>query len=92
MVHILVRLTVADLPRFLSEYASLTDVQYRAHGWRRSDVFQVVDDEHEVVLLLGWDDRASFENFLKDPTVWQKMTGTGEPKIAFLKAIGEFSR
>lgn len=92
MIHILVTLTVADLATFLREYRALADVQYRAHGWRRSQVSQVEDDEKEVVLLLGWEDRAAFEGFLKDPTVWQTMTGIGTPKVTFLKDIGEFSR
>jgi heme-degrading monooxygenase HmoA len=91
MLHVLIRLTVVDMPTFLKEYATITNVQYRAHGWRHSQVFQVVDSEKEVMLMLVWDDRAAFEGFLKDPTVWQTLSGIQAPKVTFLKMLGEFS-
>ena len=61
-------------------------------GWQRSLVFQVIDDEHEVVMLLGWDDRAAFESFRREPTLWQTMTGVRDHKTSLLKEVGEFSR
>ena len=92
MITILDRVTIEELPQFISVFATRVAEMRRGHGSRRAQVFRVSEEEKQVVVLFDWESRAAFDGFLNDPAVRTTMASSGtvgRPEFTFLEPIAD---
>lgn len=93
MIHILVTVSMADLPTFLGTFSTRGALLRQQHGSKGSTVFQVQEQDGKALILFQWESKAAFEGFLSDPDVRESMktSGTmGPPEITFLTELAQF--
>jgi heme-degrading monooxygenase HmoA len=93
MIHVLSRVTIDALPRFLETFSTRGLEARRRFGSAGSQVFQELSDERTVCVLLTWDSAEAFERFAADPEVRQMMQDggiQGTPESTLLTKVAEF--
>ena len=61
-------------------------VARKAHGCIREELFRAHGDDHTIMNVMRWPDRASAESFLADPSLadaFARAGVTGEPRFGF---------
>ena len=94
MVHILAKVAIEDLPKFMGVFSTRGAEMRRKHGSHRAQIFKVEEESNQMVVLFEWESREAFEGFLEDPTVRETMqsSGTqGRPEFTFLEKVGELT-
>ena len=92
-MYVLGKVSIEDLPKFISVFATRGAAKRGEHGCRGSQVFRAADDENTVYVLLQWDSREAFDAFRSDPSVPEAMKSggmTGPPEFTFLEKVAEF--
>jgi heme-degrading monooxygenase HmoA len=92
MIHILAKVSIEDLPEFISVFSTRGAEMRRKHGSRNSQIFTVPEQSNQVVVLFEWDSKEVFEGFLNDPVVKETMqsSGTvGRPEFTILEKLAE---
>lgn len=103
MIHVLGRVTVKDVPHFISIFATRGAEVRRYHGSSEAQLFRVIgqpqegahqpDDMQHVVVLFAWESREAFQGFLDDPNVRETMKVAGitePPEFTILEEVGLF--
>lgn len=93
MVYVLGKVSIEELPTFVSVFATRGAAKRGEHGCRGSQVFRAADDENTVYVLLQWDSREAFDAFRADPSVPETMKSggmIGPPEFTFLEKVAEF--
>ena len=98
MIQVLGKVTIQDLPQFISVFATRGAAARRRHGSRRAQMFHVADpqpgsDADHVVVLFTWESREAFQVFLDDPKVREVMKEAGiigMPEFTILDEVGKF--
>ena len=90
MVHILARVNIEELEKFISVFATRGAKMRAKHGNTGSRVFTVQDNPNEVQVLFAWESKEAFEGFQNDPAVKATMqaSGTlGRPEFVLLDLL-----
>lgn len=93
MIHILAKVSIEDLPKFIGIFSTQGAQMRRKHGSRKSQLFTVPEQSNQVMVLFEWDSKEAFEGFLSDPLVKETMqsSGTvGRPEFTILEKLAEF--
>jgi quinol monooxygenase YgiN len=93
MIQILGRVSIEDLPKFISVFATRGAEMRKKHGCLMSQVFKMKNETNRVVLLFDWESKEAFEGFLNDPMVKETMKSGGTlapPEFTFLEKVAEF--
>ena len=64
-------------------------VSRKEHGCIREELFRT-GDEHTIMNVMRWPDRASAEAFLADPSLGEafgRAGATGEPRVTFWESV-----
>src|SRR5215472_9755112 len=62
----------------------------KEHGCITEELFRAEGDEHTIMNVMRWPDRASAESFLADPSLAEAMARagvTGEPRFTFWETV-----
>ena len=92
MIHILAKVSIEELPRFIGIFSTHGARVRRQHGSRGSEVFTVPGESDRVVVLFEWESREAFEGFLRDPATQAMMSSSGtlgRPEFTFLEKLAE---
>jgi heme-degrading monooxygenase HmoA len=93
MIHVLGKVSIQDLPQFISVFSTRGAEARRKHGSYGSQLFRVSEKDNQVVVLFEWESREAFESFLNDPLVKETMKSSGAmgpPEFTLLEKIGMF--
>jgi quinol monooxygenase YgiN len=94
MIDIHIRLKVRDFDAFWQGFQERGAPLRARHGSKGATVLRSQDDPHAVHLLLKWDSRQAFSEFLQDPEVQDSMVKggiIGKLEIEHLDPVGELS-
>ena len=62
----------------------------KEHGCVREELFRAHGDDHTMMNVMRWPDRASAESFLADPSLAEafgRAGVTGEPRVTFWESV-----
>ena len=93
MIHVLGRVSVEALPRFLETFSTRGLEARRTHGSAGSQVFHELNDETRVCVLFSWESAEAFQRFAADPEVGAIMQASGmqePPEFTLLTRVAEF--
>lgn len=94
MINILAEVSINGLPQFMKVFSSAGLAARRKHKSLESQVFETAVDPNLIFIMFKWEDRANFEDFLRDPEVKETMRLSGTtapPKFVFLDKVAEFA-
>jgi heme-degrading monooxygenase HmoA len=92
MIDILIRLKVRDFDVFWQGFQERGAPLRAQHGSEGVTVLRSQDDPHAVVLMLKWESRERFSEFMQDPAVQDSMLkggAIGTPEVEHLDRLGE---
>ena len=92
MIHILAKVSVEEVSKFIGIFSTRGAQTRRQHGSRKSEIFTVPGESDQVVVLFEWESREAFEGFLRDPVTKETMlsSGTlGRPEFTILEKLAE---
>lgn len=73
MVHILGRVSIEDLEKFVGVFSTRGAEMRGKHGNHRTQFFKVAEEDGKMVVLFEWESREAFEGFSNDPRVKETM-------------------
>jgi quinol monooxygenase YgiN len=62
----------------------------KEHGCMSEELFRASGDDHTIMNVMRWPDRASVESFLADPSLgeaFQRAGVTGQPRVTFWETV-----
>jgi quinol monooxygenase YgiN len=92
MVETHIRLKVRDVDAFWQGFQERGAPLRARHGSKGARVLRSQDDPRVVHVLLTWDSRERFAEFMQDPEVQDAMVKSGvsaPPEIEHLEQVGE---
>jgi len=92
MVEIHIRMKVRDFDVFWQGFQERGAPLRARHGSKGAKVYRSQDDPAGVLLLLTWESRERFAQFLQDPEVQDSMVRggvIGRPDIVHVEPVGE---
>lgn len=93
MIYVLGKVAIADLPQFVSVFATVGAEARKRHGSRSCELFRIREEANRVVVLFEWESPEAFQAFLEDARVKETMksSGTmGPPEFTLLDKVATF--
>lgn len=92
MYTTLAEVSIEDLQKFISVFATRGAEMRSKHGSRKAEVLHCVEDASRVYVLIDWGSKEDFDRFRSDPDVPATMKSggmTAPPRFIPIRRVAE---